>query len=98
MRCIGEFATGGREISAILLTVVGDGSKNQKYIYNMGSKLDKFSQKKVFLVQFCSRRTAHVVRNNAKKFTSIGLSFKDVILLNYYVFDVVYLKSNGITR
>ena len=34
---------------------------------------------KGFLVLFCSRRSAYIVRDNAKKFTSVGLSFKDVI-------------------
>ena len=42
----------GREISVILLTVVGDGSKDQIYIdYNMGSKLYSFLRKRRFL--FC---------------------------------------------
>ena len=44
----------GRKIRAILLTVVGDGSKDQKSIYNMGFELDSFLRKKVFLVLFCS--------------------------------------------
>ena len=48
----------------------------------------------VFFVLFCSRRTAYIVRDNAKKFTSAGLSYKDVILFSkiFYVFDVVYVK------
>ena len=74
---------GGREISAILLTVAGDGWKDQKiYIgYNMVSKTWWFPQKKVFLVLFCSRRTAYyIVRDNARKITSVGLSYKGVIL------------------
>ena len=43
---------------------------------------------------FCSRRTAYIVRDNAKKFTSVGLSYKDVILFSkiFYKFDVVYVK------
>ena len=49
----GESASiqGERETSAILLTVVVDGWKNQKPIYNMGSKLDSFLRKRCFL--FC---------------------------------------------
>ena len=53
----------------------------------------------VLLVLFCSRRTAYIVRDNAKNFTPIGLSYKDVILFSkiFYVFDVVYVKSNSIS-
>ena len=47
----------------------------------MGSKLDSFFRKGVFLVLFCSR-TAYIVRDNAKKFTSVGLSYKGVILFS----------------
>ena len=43
----------------------------------------------MFLVQFCSRRTAYIVRDNAKKFTSVGLSYKDVIL-----FSKIFYCSN----
>ena len=49
----------------------------------------------MFLVLFCSRCTAYIVRDTAKKFTSVGLSFKDEILLKNYVFDVVYVKSDS---
>ena len=57
-------------------------------------------QKTVFLFLFRSRRTAYIVRDNARIFTSVGLSYKDVILFSkiFYVFDVVYVKSNGISR
>ena len=48
----------------------------------------------MFLVLFCSRRAAYIVKDNAKTFTSVGLSYKDVILFLKNVFDVVYLKSN----
>ena len=43
---------------------------------------------------FCSRRTAYIVRGNAKKFTSVALSYKDIILFSkiFYVFDVDYVK------
>ena len=66
----------------------------------MGSKLDSFLRKKTFLILFCSRRTAYIVRDNAKIFTSVGLPYKDVILFSkiFYVFDVVYVKSNNISR
>ena len=56
----------------------------------------------MFLDLFCSRRTAYIVRDNAKKIrpTSGGLPYKDVILFSkiFYVFDVVYVKSNSFTR
>ena len=47
------------------------------YIYNMESKLGSFLRKGCFLFCFFffSRRTAYVVRDNAKKFTSVGLSY-----------------------
>ena len=62
------FIQGGREISAILLTVVEDGWKDQKNVYyNMGSKLDSFLRKRCFLFLFCSRRTAYIVGDNAKQ-------------------------------
>ena len=53
----------------------------------------------MFLVLFWPRRTAYVVRDNAKKCTSVGLSYKDVILFSkiFYVFDVVYVKSSSIS-
>ena len=72
--------------------------RTKKCIYNMGSKLDRFLRKRHFLL-FCSRRTAYIVRDNAKNYTSVGLSYKDVILFSkiFYVFDVVYVKSNNIS-
>ena len=62
----------------------------------MGSKLDSFLRKHVFLVLVSSRRTAYIVRDNAKKITSLGLSYKGVILFSkiFYVFDVVNVKLN----
>ena len=66
----------------------------------MGSKLDSFFRKKCFFCFFYfSRRTAYIVRDNAKKFTSLGLSYNGLILYSkiFYVFDVVYVKSNSIT-
>ena len=35
----------------------------------------------MFLVLFCSRRPTYIVRDNAKTFTSVGLSYKDVIFV-----------------
>ena len=53
----------------------------------------------MFLVLFCSRCTAYIVRDNAKKFTLVGLSYKGIILFSkiFYMFDVVYVKSNSIS-
>ena len=53
----------------------------------------------MFLVLFCSRRTAYIVKDNAKTLTSVGLSYKDVTFFAkiFYVFDVLYVKSNKIT-
>ena len=47
----------------------------------------------MFVVLFCSHRTAYIVRDNVKKFTSVGLFYMDVILFSkiFYVFDVVYV-------
>ena len=45
----------------------------------MGSKLDNFPRKKGVS---CSGRTAYIVRDKAKNFTSVGLSYKDVILFS----------------
>ena len=52
----------------------------------------------MFLFLFCSRHAPYIIRDNAKTFTLLGLSYKDVTLLLYifYVFDVVYVKSNNI--
>ena len=41
--------------------------------------LDNFLRKKAFLFLICSRHTAYLVRDNAKTFTSVGLSCKDII-------------------
>ena len=53
----------------------------------------------MFLILFCSCRTAYIVRGNAKKITSVHLSYKGVILFSkiFYVFDVVYVKSNSMS-
>ena len=67
----------------------------------MGSKLDTYLRKRVFLVLFCSRRTPYIVRNNARKFTPVGrpISYMGLILFSkiFYVFVVVYVKSNSIS-
>ena len=73
--------------------------KGPKNVYTIwGLNLRVFSEK-VFLVLFCSRLTAYIVRDNAKKITSVGLSYKEVILFSklFYVFDVVYVKSESIS-
>ena len=46
------------------------------------------------------RRTAYIIRDNTKAFTSVGLPFKDIILFSktIYVFDVIYVKSDSIRR
>ena len=54
----------------------------------------------MFLVLLCSRRTAYIVTDNAKKITSVGtISYMGLILFSkiFYVFDVVYVKSNSIS-
>ena len=53
----------------------------------------------MFLFPLCSRCTAYyIVIDNVKTFTSVGVSFKDVILLEkLYMFDIVNVKSNNIT-
>ena len=42
---------------------------------------------------------AYIVRDNSKKITSVDLSYKGVILFSkiFYIFDVVYVKSNRIS-
>ena len=73
--------------------------KGPKNIYIMGSKLDSFLRKRCFLFCFVHvvlRISLEIMR---KKITSVGLSYKDVILFSklFYVFGVVYVKSNGIS-
>ena len=69
------YIQGGREISAILLTVVGDGCT----IWDLNLIV---SLEKGVSCLFCSCHTAYIVRDNAKKFTSVGLSYKDVNILH----------------
>ena len=63
----------------------------KKYIYNMGSKLDMFLRKRCFLL--CFFFTSYCLYN-AKKFASVGISYKNVILFSkiFYTLDIVYVK------
>ena len=64
----------------------------------MGSKLDSFLRKRRFL--FCFVHVLLLILlESAKKFTSVGLSYKGVILFSkiFYVFVVVYVKSNSVS-
>ena len=66
----------------------------------MGSELDSFVRKRRFLLCFVHVVLLISLEMMGKKFTSVGLSYKDVILFSkiFYVFDVVYVKSNGFSR
>ena len=59
----------------------------------MGSKFNSFLRKRCFFFSFVP------VRDIAKTFTSLDLSFNGVILYSkkLYAFDLVYVKSNSIT-
>ena len=65
----------------------------------MGSKLDRFLRKRCFL--FCFVHVVLLISSEimGKKFTSVGLSYKGVILFSEisYNFDAVYVKSNSIS-
>ena len=65
--------------------------EGQKHLYTIWGLNLIVSSENVFLVLFCSRRTVYIVRDNEKKFTSVGLSYKGVMLLPkiFYVFYVV---------
>ena len=65
----------------------------------MGSKLDSFLRKRRFLICFVHVVLLISLEIMRKKFTSVGLPYKDVILFSktFYVFDVVYIKSNRIS-
>ena len=58
-----------------------------------------FSEKGVFVL-FCSCRTAYIVRDNAKKIymSTFILQGRNLFSKIFYVFDVVYVKSNSISR
>ena len=67
------------------------------YIYNMGPKLDSFLRKGCFL--FCFVQVVLLISLDImrKKITSVGLSYKDVILFSkiIYLIDVIYVKLNS---
>ena len=65
----------------------------------MGSKLDSFLRKMCFLFYFVHVVLLISLEIMGKKFTSAGLFYKDLILFSkiFYVFDVVYVKSNSIS-
>ena len=65
----------------------------------MESKFDSFLRRRCFLFCFVHVVLLKSLEIMRKKFTSIGLSYKDVILFSkiFYVFDVVYVKSNRIS-
>ena len=65
----------------------------------MGSKLDTFPRKRCFVFCFVHVVLLMSLEIMRKKITSVGLSYKDVILFSkiFYVFDVVYVKSNSIS-
>ena len=65
----------------------------------MGSKLDSSVRKTCFLFCFVHVVLFISLEIMRKKLISVGLSYKGVILVSeiFYVFDVVYVKSNNIT-
>ena len=65
----------------------------------MGSKLDSFLRKGCFLLCFVHVVLLKSLEIMRKKFTSVGLSYENVILFSkiFYVFDVIYVKSNRIS-
>ena len=62
---------------------------------NMGSKLDSFLRKRCVLFCFVHVVLLVLLQITRKKNTSVGLSYKDVILFSriFYMFDVVCVKS-----
>ena len=89
---------GGREISAILLTDVGNGRKDKNFICNMGSKLDNFFRKWCFL--FCF---VHVIlpisleimpKNYISRFILQG---RNIIFKNILDVRCSLRKKNGIS-
>ena len=64
----------------------------------MRSKLDSFLRKKCFFFCFIHVVLLISLEVMRKKCTSVGLSYKGVILFSkiFYVFNVVYVKSNSI--
>ena len=66
----------------------------------MGSELDSFLKKRYSLFCFVHVVLFMSLKIMRKKITSVGISYKDVILFSkiFYVFDIVYVKSNSISR
>ena len=64
----------------------------------MGFKLDTFLRKTCFIFCFVYVVLLISLKIMRKKSTSVGLFYKDVLLFSkiFYVFDVVYVKSNNI--
>ena len=64
--------------------------KGPIYIYNMGTKHDSFLSKRCSLFCFIHALLliGPIARDNAKKFTSLGLSYKDVILFSKNILPV----------
>ena len=72
---------------------------DKKMYIQYGSKLYSFLRKGCFLFCFVLVVLLISLKILRKKFTSVGFSYKDVILFSkiFYVFDVVYVKSNRIS-
>ena len=66
----------------------------------MGTKLESFLRKRCYLFCFVHVVLLILFEIMRKKFASVGLSYKDVVLFSkiFHVFDVVYVKSNSISR
>ena len=65
----------------------------------MESKPDSFLREKLYIVLFCSFRTAYIVTDIVTKIyiSRFILHGRNNIFKKFYVFDVVYVKSNSIT-
>ena len=59
---------------------LGQNTDDEDIYIIRGLNLIVLSEKLVFLVLLCSHCTAYIVRDNAKTFTSVGLSLKCLIL------------------
>ena len=72
--------------------------KGTKNVYTIWCLNLIVSSEKGVSCSFCSRRTAYIVRDNAKKIYISRFIFQGHnLFLKNYVFDVVYIKSNSIT-
>ena len=76
--------------------------KGPKNVYTIwGLNLIVLSEKGVsYSALFTSYCLAYIVRDNAKKITSVGISYMGLILFSkiFYVFDLVYVKSSSISN